>query len=106
MKTIEEAARDYSIHEYWGICEIADCDGLIDKSEEDFKAGAEFAQQMISFDEEKPEYYTPVIIEYESNEYIAWLAWSETGGYIWTINGTDLVLMYKPNVKWRHINIK
>ena len=71
-----------------------------------FKAGAEFAQQMTSFDEEKPPYYTPVIIEYKSNEYIAWLAWSETGGYIWTINGTDVVLVYKPNVKWRHINIK
>ena len=71
-----------------------------------FKAGAEFAQQMISFDEEKPEYYTPVIIEYESNEYIAWLAWSETIGYIWTINGTDVVLIHKPNIKWRHINIK
>ena len=71
-----------------------------------FKAGAEFAQQMISFDEEKPEYYTPVIIEYESNEYIAWLAWSETNGYIWTINGTDVVLIHKPSIKWRHINIK
>ena len=71
-----------------------------------FKAGAEFAQKMISFDEEKPEYYTPVIIEYESNEYIAWLAWSETGGYIWTINGTDVVLVYKPNVKWRPIELK
>ncbi len=106
MKTIEEAARDYSIHEYWGVCEIADCGGLIDKSEEDFKAGVDFAQQMTSFDEEKPPYYTPVIIEYKSNEYIAWLAWSETGGYIWTINGTDVVLVYKPNVKWRHINIK
>ena len=71
-----------------------------------FKAGVSFAQKMTSFDEEKPEYYTPVIIEYESNEYIAWLAWSETGGYIWTINGTDVCLIHKPNIKWRHINIK
>ena len=98
MKTIEEAAVEYAES-------LEDNDYTIE-TESAFKAGAEFAQKMISFDEEKPEYYTPVIIEYESNEYIAWLAWSETGGYIWTINGTDLVLMYKPNVKWRHINIK
>lgn len=71
-----------------------------------FRAGAEFAQQMTSFDEEKPEYYTPVIIEYESNEYIAWLAWSETNGYIWTINGTDVWLEHKPNIKWRTIFVK
>jgi len=71
-----------------------------------FKAGAEFAQQMTSFEKEKPEYYTPVIVEYEELQVIAWLAWSETNGYIWTINGTDVVLIHKPNIKWRHINIK
>ncbi len=111
MKAIEQAALEYAEHEAndfpsgdcradMNLCEIEDW------FKDAFKAGAEFVQKMISFDEEKPEYYTPVIIEYESNEYIAWLAWSETGGYIWTINGTDVVLVYKPNVKWRHINIK
>ena len=106
METIEEASRDYAIHEYWGVCEIADCDGLIDKSADDFKAGVEFAQQMTSFDEEKPEYYTPVIVEYGKLQVIAWLAWSETNGYIWTINGTDVVLLHKPNIKWRTILVK
>jgi len=104
MLTIEQAAREHSSNltvTYETLKNVTKED-----FEKSFKAGAEFAQKMISFDEEKPEYYTPVIIEYESNEYIAWLAWSETGGYIWTINGTDVVLVYKPNVKWRHINIK
>ena len=71
-----------------------------------FKAGVEFAQQMTSFDKEKPEYYTPVIVEYGKLQVIAWLAWSETNGYIWTINGTDVCIRHKPNIKWRHINIK
>ena len=104
METIEDAARDFlGLNESNPNYEHTE-NNVFELSI--FKAGAQFAQQMISFDEEKPEYYTPVIIEYESNEYIAWLAWSETGGYIWTINGTDVVLVYKPNVKWRHINIK
>ena len=71
-----------------------------------FRAGIEFAQQMTSFDKEKPEYYTPVIVEYGKLQVIAWLAWSETNGYIWTINGTDVCIRHKPNIKWRHINIK
>ena len=97
METIYEAARQYAES-------LEDNDYTIE-TEAAFKAGAEFAQKMISFDEEKPEYYEPVIVEYNDSHVIAWLAWSETGGYIWTINGTDVVLVYKPNVKWRHINI-
>ena len=71
-----------------------------------FRAGAQFAQQMISFDEEKPEYYEPVIIEYNELHIIAWLAWSETNGYIWTVSGTVVWFKHKPSIKWRHINIK
>ena len=62
MKTIEESARDYAIHEYWGVCEIVDCDGLIDKSADDFKAGVEFAQQWIPCEEELPEINQNVLI--------------------------------------------
>ena len=98
MITAEQAAVEYAES-------LEDNDYTIE-TESAFKAGADFAQQMTSFDEEKPEYYTPVIVEYGKLQVIAWLAWSETGGYIWTINGTDVVLVYKPNVKWRHINIK
>ena len=102
MKTIEDAAQEYAESKANPIFRRLE----VSIAKSAFKAGAEFAQQMTSFDEEKPEYYTPVIIEYESNEYIAWLAWSETNGYIWTINGTDVVLIHKPNIKWRYINIK
>lgn len=98
MKSIKEAAHEYFRRAQLHIAPAG--------SECGFVAGVEFAQQMISFDEEKPEYYTPVIVEYGKLQVIAWLAWSETGGYIWTINGTDVVLVYKPNVKWRHINVK
>ena len=111
MLTIEQAALEYAEHEAndfpsgdcradMNLCEIEDW------FKDAFKAGAQFAQQMTSFDEEKPPYYEPVIIEYNELHIIAWLAWSEEWGYVWTVNGTDLVLMYKPNVKWRHINIK
>lgn len=64
METIEDAARDYAIHEYWGVCEIVDCDGMICKSEEDFKAGVEFAQRWISVEEELPPLGIPVTCRY------------------------------------------
>lgn len=110
MKTIESAALKYAepiaTYTYFkGMDDLTYCD-LEDCIAESFKAGVEFAQQMTSFDKEKPEYYTPVIVEYGKLQVIAWLAWSETNGYIWTINGTDVCIRHKPNIKWRHINIK
>lgn len=68
MKTIKEAARDYAIHEYWGVCEIVDCDGMIDKSEEDFKAGIEFAQRWIPVEEELPEVGEIVLVRTKINK--------------------------------------
>ena len=95
MKTIEEALdeayKNAGSNAYFG---------------NGFKAGAQFAQQMTSFDEEKPEYYTPVIVDYNDSHVIAWLAWSEVLGYIWTVSGTAVWFKHEPNIKWRHINIK
>ena len=71
-----------------------------------FRAGIEFAQQMTSFEYEKPPYYEPVIIEYNELHIIAWLAWSEEWGYVWTVNGTDVWLEHKANIKWRTIFVK
>ena len=71
-----------------------------------YKFGIDFSQQMAPFEEEKPPYYEPVIIEYNELHIIAWLAWSEERGYVWTVNGTDVWLEHRDDIKWRYINIK
>ena len=98
MKTIEQAAQEYAES-------LEDNDYTIE-TEFAFKAGTEFSQQMTSFESEKPPYYEPVIIEYNELHIIAWLAWSEEWGYVWTVNGTDFWLEHTQGIKWRHINIK
>jgi len=67
MKTIEEAANTYS--KKWADYEQDQ------SAKEGFIEGVEFAQKMIPIIEEKPTYYTPVIVEYEQYHAIAWLAW-------------------------------
>ena len=110
MKTIEHASLEYAEPKANGLshCNMEDlnmCD--LEKYLSDaFKAGAQFAQQMTSFEKEKPPYYEPVIIEYNELHIIAWLAWSEEWGYVWTVNGTDVWLEHKPNIKWRTILVK
>ena len=71
-----------------------------------FKKGVEFAQQFISIEDEKPEYYEPVIIELQNGGVIAWRGWSEVYGDTYTINGTDIYLMAKEVKRWRPINFK
>ena len=71
-----------------------------------FKKGVEFAQQFINIEDEKPEYYEPVIIELQNGGVIAWRGWSETYGDTYTINGTDIYLMAKEVKRWRPINFK
>ena len=73
MKTIEDAARDYAIHEYWGVCEIVDCESMTDKSEEDFKAGADFAQRWISVEEELPDIGEEVLVKRELRQGDTWV---------------------------------
>ena len=95
METVKEKARDYAIHEYWGVCEIVDCDGMIDKSEEDFKAGVEFAQRWIPVEEELPEKLVQVIVKLENG-------WHTT---TWITENGDFAFNVKPT-HWRHIDIK
>ena len=71
-----------------------------------FKKGVEFAQQFINIEDEKPEYYEPVIIELQNGGVIAWRGWSEIYGDTYTINGTDIYLMAKEVKRWRPINFK
>ena len=71
-----------------------------------FKKGVEFAQQFINIEDEKPEYYEPVIIELQNGGVIAWRGWSEIYGDTYTINGTDTYLMAKEVKRWRPINFK
>lgn len=51
-----------------------------------------------------PPYYELVNIVFknkcnENVETIAWLSWSEKYGYIWTISGTDIVVLDKDVIK-------
>lgn len=71
-----------------------------------FKKGVEFAQQFINIEDEKPEYYEPVIIELQNGGVIAWRGWSEIYGDTYTINGTDIYLMAKEVKRWRPIKLK
>ncbi len=68
-----------------------------------FDAGIEFAESWINIEDEKPEYYLPVIIYTEDGCVIAWRAWSETHGDVYTINGTDIILKETPK-RWRPLN--
>lgn len=52
--------------------------------------------------QEKPPYYKPVILKNGIYEVIAWRAWSEDYGDIYTINETDIIWDKKPIV-WKHI---
>ena len=70
-----------------------------------FEAGVEFAETWINIEDEKPEYYFPIIIYTEDGCVIAWRAWSETHGDVYTISGTDVILKETPK-RWRPLNRK
>ena len=68
-----------------------------------FRLGVKYSEHWIEFSEEKPEYYTPVILDTSKGPVIAWRAWSEKVGDIYTINGTDIVQSEKPK-RWKPIS--
>ena len=113
METVKEKARDYAIHEYWGVCEIVDCDGMIDKSEEDFKAGVEFAQRWIPVEEELPEVGEMVLTKMEKRHGDTWVqnyystaTRLENQGEWQTVNWVDHSISFGHITHWRHIDIK
>ena len=110
MKTTESAALKYaepiaSDLSHKNMDDLNICD-LEDYIVESFKEGVEFAQQFINIEDEKPEYYEPVIIGLQNGGVIAWRGWSEIYGDTYTINGTDIYLMAKEVKRWRPINFK
>ena len=68
-----------------------------------FRLGVNYSEHWIEFSDEKPEYYTPVVLDTSKGPVIAWRAWSEKFGDIYTINGTDIVLSEKPK-RWKPIS--
>ena len=77
-----------------------------------FKAGAESEHDMLTKwndpKEELPEYYKVVEIKYRisglSRISIAWISAGDAGGYLWTIDGTDVLVNAKHVVGWRPIH--
>lgn len=59
-------------------------------------------------DEELPEYYKVVEIKYRisglSRISIAWISAGDAGGYLWTIDGTDVLVNAKHVIGWRPIH--
>lgn len=106
MKTIEE------------IKEVAEreIDALFGSGEtlgqECFVAGANWMRKELTKwndpDEELPEYYKVVEIKYRisglSRISIAWISAGDAGGYLWTIDGTDVLVNAKHVVGWRPIH--
>ena len=113
MKTIEQAARDYAIHEYWGVCEIVDCESMADKSEEDFKAGADFAQRWISVEEELPPIGEMVLTKMEKRHGDTWVQHYystatrlENQGEWQDVNWVDHSMSFGHITHWRPIELK
>ena len=68
-----------------------------------FELGVNYSEHWVEFSDENPEYYTPVILDTSKGPVIAWRAWSEQFGEVYTINGTDIVLSEKPK-RWKPIS--
>ena len=69
MKTIEEAAKDYSKSK--SSAEVFRC-----AHETDFKAGVEFVQRWISVEEELPEIGDEIIVKLKEHPLKKYQAWS------------------------------
>ena len=89
MKTIEEAAKEFSNRCPYGVWR--------DDAELAFKSGAEFAQRWISVEEEKPKVDGPYLIK-SGNGYVCTLSYK---------NGMWSTMGYQSDIKyWRPIELK
>ena len=110
MKTVDELSRIYADKETADF-PSAECrygmsnDEISDWFKDAFNAGVRLTQSWIDINDEKPEYYLPIIIYTEDGCVIAWGAWSETHGDVYTISGTDIILKETPK-RWRPLNRK
>lgn len=81
-----------------------------------FLAGVEFANEWIETRHQYPPYYKTVNVMYEHSGYdytttydnvtTCWLAVNDDGEYIWTVSGTNVVLMDKVVRKWKYIDVE
>lgn len=107
MKTIEEASKDYAKTNV-DQCVNATIDSLKEYAYQDFKAGVEFAQRWIHIEEELPEYYESVLMNFSggSETFLVWRAFSpEYEKDIYTISGTNRIVKLKP-INWRPVEYK
>lgn len=64
--------------------------------------GFDFATSFQKFPDEKPSYYTEVlVVDKNGHNYVAWLAVSDDGSFIWTISTTNIIV--KNIVYWKYI---
>lgn len=59
--------------------------------------------------EELPEYYKAVEIKHRRSGLIyistAWMSAGDAGGYLWTIDGTNVLVNVKNVIGWREIHV-
>lgn len=110
MENIAALARQYAReNDYIAYSQLSDL-------QEESLVGFNPVCNWIYIDEELPTYYKPVNIIYECIEYgfsttynnvtTAWLAVNDDGDYIWTINGTDVILPDDVVIKWKYVTIE
>lgn len=101
MKTIEEMSRDYQRSD--------EDDGTTATA---FQNGAEWMCKELTRwhdpKEELPEYYKAVEIKHcgsgQTTISTAWLSAGDAGGYLWTIDGTNVLVNVKHIIGWREIH--
>ena len=111
MKTIEERGGDFAAN-----YEVLDDDGRR-KSEyeiarESYITGAKDKHAELTRwhdpKEELPEYYMAVEIKHcgsgQTTISTAWLSAGDAGGYLWTIDGTNVLVGVKNVIGWREIH--
>lgn len=109
METIEERAREYA-HQYRR--DAHDLKG--ERADAAFAAycqGAEDERKELTHwhdpKEELPEYYKAVEIKHRRSGLIristAWMSAGDAGGYLWTIDGTNVLVNVKNVIGWREI---
>ena len=109
MKTIEEAAENYIQSKYkeFALLDIIGEETSIKDLRDDFKAGVEFAQQMIDSNINLPDENVPVLVEsiiYDKKFHtVAYIFVCENGLKMWY----DFHQYFKTkDTKWRPINLK
>lgn len=112
MGTIEKA-REYARNGMSLCMDISDeqdiyCEDLIQAYVAGAKAKHEEMTRWHDPKEELPEYYKAVEIKHRRSGLIristAWMSAGDAGGYLWTIDGTNVLVNVKNVIGWREIH--